>query len=251
MVENNESELSGRFEDNQQPIEEIEPKLRLGRLIRRYRLAAEKSLRDLAQHLGVPEVAMGEVERGLAMLKAEQLQAIAEHLKVRYEPLLMAARDWNRAVFETHGHGGVQLSETTVTERALHGGEEMLERELIRCHDDLVFVANVSRELSIKAEKAARRARSLLAERGVPIPGIESSVVQCSGPAHEWKPHMMRLGIDFVLSYQEPPTEDGALSDKIFFCSEDCANEYRVVHGLDPLPETKASETEPEVFQNG
>lgn len=226
------------------PFEEIEPRLRLGAMIRRYRVQAGMSLGGLAEKLDMPKVNLSEVERGLASLKAEKLKQVAEALRVLYEPLLIAARDWNRAVFEERGQGGVELTDTTVTERALHGGEELLERELIRCADDLSFVANVARELSIKAEKAAYRARALLAERGVPIPEPpEYQVVECAGPGHDydgtesWKPHQMRLGVDMVLTYQ-PPYEEGQEPPRpVYFCSESCAQDFRVVHEIEPPPE--------------
>lgn len=236
---------------DEKPIDEVEPRQRLGTLLRRYRAQASPpiELGELAEHLGVPQVNLGEVERGLASLKAEQLQKAADYLKVRYAPLLEAARDWNRAVFEERGRGGVELTETTVTERALHGGEEMLERELIRAADDLAFVENVARELMVKAGKAARRARALLYERGVPVPDAPEEVwVECSGPAHDykgedgWQPHKMRLGVDFVLSYQEPAREGEERPLKVYFCSDDCAHDYRVVHGIEPPPEDEADD---------
>lgn len=217
-------------------------KLRLGVLIRRFREAKGVNQADLAVAIGIPHSTMVDVENGLVSLKAEQLQTIASILDVLYEPLLIAARDWNRAVFEQSGSTGVQLAEVTVTERALRGGEELLERELIRAADDLAFVSNVARELSIRAERASLRARALLAERGVPIPDPPpEQIVECSGPVHDdfggdgLPRPKLRLGRDYVLSFQ-PPSQEGDRDDKVYFCSEGCADAYRVAFGYDPIP---------------
>lgn len=226
--------------DNGTPIEEIEPRLRLGHLIRRHLDTSFKSVSWLAEAIEVPESALNDVMRGMSTLKAEKLKAVADALGMRYDPFLLAARDWNRAVFEEQGRGGVQLSEVTVTERALRGGEELLERELIRAADELAFVANVARETAIRAERAALRARACLRERGVPIPEPPpEQTVMCSGPRHD-DPHgdgiirpAMRLGRDFVISYEVPGEGN---EPKLYFCSEECAHEYRVAWGLAPMP---------------
>ena len=93
------------------PIAEIEPRYRLGTLIRRYRVNAEKSLREMAEYLDVSPVVLGEVERGLAILQAGKLQEVAAFLKVRYDPLLEAARDWHGAIWAEQKKAGVKLTD--------------------------------------------------------------------------------------------------------------------------------------------
>lgn len=219
-----------QFEDNK-PIAEIEHKLRLGTLIRRYRVQSGKSLRDVSDVLDITPTVLGEVERGLAVLQAGKLQDLARYLDVRYEPLLDATRDWHGAVWNDEDDGkGVVLSDMKMATRTMHplrADESELELELIRTADELVFLSNVSREISIRAERAAVNARELLEKRGMmipeppPIEGPEE--VQCAGPSHHEKlPVRLRRGKDFVLAFVP---EDGG--ETVYFCSKRCGDEWR------------------------
>jgi transcriptional regulator with XRE-family HTH domain len=214
------------FPGNETPIAEVPARERLGTLLARYRVAATKTMLETAEHLGLTEHALGEVERGLGTLSAGQLQAIASFLGVRYEPLLDAARDFHQAIWKDGGNkGGVQLSEMSTETLSLRQSEHELELELIKASDELIFVANVLRESSIRAEQAALRARELLAARGVEVPGVEPlegpEEVECAGPAHT-TPKKLTRGRDFVLAY----TSDGDDDDPFYFCSKVCANAW-------------------------
>jgi transcriptional regulator with XRE-family HTH domain len=213
------------------PIADIEPRRRLGTLIRRYRVNASRSLRDMAKHLDLSPTMLGEVERGLAVLQAGQLQEVAAYLKVRYDPLLDAARDWHRAIWEAKGKAGVQLADmkTQTTSARPHdvAAESELELALITAADELVFMSNVAREVSIRAERAALEARDLLERRGVLIPEEQPvdgpQMVECAGPSHSPKlPVRLQRGKDFVLAFVP---EDGG--GTVHFCSKKCGDEWR------------------------
>lgn len=198
-----------------------DPKLRLGNLLKNAREGAEFPIAQAASHIDVPVVNLREVEAGRATLKADHLQSLADMYGVRYQPILEAARDWNKAIFDKHGHNGVTLEEPDLIEGEIRDSERQLEDELIRAADDLAFCANVARELYAKTQRAALRARELLSERGVPVPDApESEVVQCSGPNHDPR-FPIRLGVDFALSHT--PDED---SETIYFCSDECAGDF-------------------------
>jgi transcriptional regulator with XRE-family HTH domain len=212
----------------QKPIAETPPRERLGILVARYRTAATKTVEETAANLGVSEHALAEVERHQGTLSAGQLQAMAAFLSVRYEPLLDAARDWHRAVWAADKAPGVQLESMTTAIRSLAGAREAeneLELELIKCSDELVFLSNVMREASIKAEVVAVRTRELLAMRGVEVPGVEpidgQAEVECEGPRHKGNPHKLIRGRDLVIVYKsdgdEPPH---------YFCSQKCGLQW-------------------------
>jgi len=212
--------------DGVRPIAEIPLRERLGVLLTRYRLAAGLTVSETAERLGVTETILTEVELHQLTLPAGQLQSLAAFFGVRYEPLLDAARDYHRAIWEDSGQtGGVQLESVTTSTRSLgRQPEHALELELIQCSDELVFLANVCREAAIKAEAVAMRARELLASRGVEVPGVEPiegpTEVECFGPKHRLAPKKLVRGRDLVVVYQsdgEPPS---------YFCSQKCGNEW-------------------------
>lgn len=197
------------------------PKHKLGSMLNRYRCNAGLSLEDAAEKIGISPVNLAEVEAGNATMKAEFLQKAAEVYGVLYEPILEAARDWNRAVFADGG--GVELSEPEMIEGSVRTEVEEMERELIRCADELAFLANVHREAYVKAMKASERTRALLRERGVPIPeSPHGEIVDCSGPNHPHAVGKLRLGVDYVLKFVP---EDGG--PNLYFCSDTCAREYQ------------------------
>jgi len=207
------------------PIAEHPARERLGTLVARYRNAAGKTTGEVAEHLGVTELVIAEVERFGITLSAGQLQNLAVYLNVRYEPLLDAARDWHKAIWEEGGKkGGVQLASMTTETMSLRQAEHELELELIKASDELVFVSNVLRETSIRAEQAALRVRELLAARGVEVPGVEPLdgplEVECSGPVHATPKKLVR-GRDFVLARHSDSDEPA-----FYFCSQSCASSW-------------------------
>ena len=214
------------------PISQMEPRKRLGELLRRHRASAGKSLHDVAEHLDLSEVVLGEVENGMATLPAGKLQELAGYLKVRYDPLLEAARDWHNAVWqEQNKGGGVRLAEMTTKTTSLRShdvaAESALELDLIKAADELVFLANVCRETSIRAERTAVEVRELLERRGISLPQDDAlegpEVVVCAGPRHHKKlPVRLHRGKDFVLAFQP---KDGA--EPVYFCSRRCGDEWR------------------------
>lgn len=210
------------IEPDDQPVAEMEPKQRLGVLLRRYRHAADKSLEETAKHLNTSPITLGEVEKGLAALTAAQLQELAAYLKVRYEPLLEAAKDWSRAIWDKTGKEAVKLESIEATETSLHGGETALEAELIVACDELTFVSNVMREGAVRAEAAARKIRGLLRARGMMIAADEEvKVVNCDGPIHA-DPKRLRIGRDFAIRFE--PEDDG--EGLRYFCSQECADTW-------------------------
>lgn len=235
---NEEANVVQMQQTGERAIAEYPPNERLGRLITRYRVAANKTLPETAEHLGVADTILGEVEHHMLALSAGMLQSLASYLGVRYEPLLDAARDWHKAAWDKDGKkGGVQLATMTTETMSLRQKEHELELELIAASDELVFLSNVMRESAIKAERTALRVREMLANRGVEVPGVEPldgpEEVECSGPAHS-TPKKLTRGKDFVLAYKS----DGA-EDPFYFCSKTCADAWA-------NRESKASDRSPE-----
>ena len=227
----------------EKPIAEIEPRYRLGIMIRRFRVNAGKGLTETAEHLELSPVVFGEVERGMATLPAGKLQELAAYLKVRYEPLLDAARDWHNAIWEEQDkEGGVKLAEMTTQTASLRShdveAESAMELALIKAADELVFMANVAREISIRAENTAVEVRALLERRGVTVPEDDAldgpEEVICAGPRHHQRlPVRLHRGKDFVLAFQP---EDGG--DPVYFCSKRCGDEWRAMKAQGAIDET-------------
>lgn len=228
----------------EKPIAEIEPRYRLGIMIRRFRVNAGKGLTETAEHLEMSKVVLGEVERGMATMAAGKLQELARYLNVRYDPLLEAARDWHNAVWEEQDkEGGVQLAEMTTQTASLRShdveAESAMELALIKAADELVFMANVAREISIRAENTAMEVRSLLERRGIFAPEDDAldgpEEVVCAGPRHhERLPVRLRRGKDFVLAFQP---EDGG--DPVYFCSKRCGDEWRAMRAQETVGDSE------------
>lgn len=83
----------------ERPIMKIASRLRLGTLIRRARVKAEKSPGDLARLLGISNVLLAQVERGMLPLGTDALRMIADDLRCDYEALVEASREFQLAIF--------------------------------------------------------------------------------------------------------------------------------------------------------
>lgn len=105
------------------PVDQVPARHRLGLLIRRARVRAEKSLKEVAEIVGVSLVQLGEVERGLIPIGTEHLRAIADLTRADYDELVQAARDFHTAVWEKPGEG-IMVVGGTGDARVPHG--EML-----------------------------------------------------------------------------------------------------------------------------
>lgn len=84
------------------PIDQIEPRLRLGTLIRRARVGARLGLAEVSNILGITHVQLGHVERGMVPLGTDHLQQIASLTKCDYQSLVSASRDFQQAVWSDH-----------------------------------------------------------------------------------------------------------------------------------------------------
>ncbi len=114
----------------EQPIDEIPPKRRLGILIRRARVRAEKGLAEVAEVLGISQVTLGEVERGNIPMKLEHIQQIAILLRCDDRPLIDAARDFHTEVWKpTGGKEGVVSVEVTGDAREVRSPEHVMPPE--------------------------------------------------------------------------------------------------------------------------
>lgn len=93
--------------DNQREKMDVPLRQRLGRMIRDRRVQRGMSLRDTATKVSTAlgeefsTLVLGQIERGLRPVTAEQLSAFARILDLSQDALLQAASQWNEAVWET------------------------------------------------------------------------------------------------------------------------------------------------------
>ncbi len=85
------------------PLDQLPPRMRLGTMIRRGRIRREKSLREVAEIVGLSEVVLGQIERGIVPVKADHLQQIASVTGCDWEALLQAAREFHVETWSTTG----------------------------------------------------------------------------------------------------------------------------------------------------
>jgi len=88
------------------PIEELDPKSRLGTMIRRARRKRGLSLRDLGAATSMDLVMLGEIERGRRPATQAHIEAIAEAMEMHPQPLMEAAQLWHRE----HWRGGPEVT---------------------------------------------------------------------------------------------------------------------------------------------
>lgn len=81
------------------PIEQVEPRLRLGTLIRRARVGAKLGLAEVSSILGITHVQLGHVERGMIPMGTDHLQQIASLTKCDYQSLVSASREFQEALW--------------------------------------------------------------------------------------------------------------------------------------------------------
>lgn len=81
------------------PIDQVDPRLRLGTLIRRARSGVGKGLKEVSDVLGISAVTLGQVERGMMPMSTDQLQQVASLTGVDYECLVQAAREFNSSIW--------------------------------------------------------------------------------------------------------------------------------------------------------
>ena len=116
-----------------------------GRLLRQARSQAERSMGELARHLGVSVVYVSDVENGnRPPFTKERVLSAAEYLKTDVEPLLAAAAK-TRGVFELDARkvsqkaqeGGAALMRgwPDLTDEELEGIEEIVGRSKQRGRD--------------------------------------------------------------------------------------------------------------------
>lgn len=94
------------------PISMVEPRLRLGTLIRRARASSGTKLEDIADVIGLPASHVMQVENGNLPLSAEKLQQIATMTKCDYESLIAASRDFQASIWNP-SHDGHVVGDTT------------------------------------------------------------------------------------------------------------------------------------------
>ncbi len=122
------------------PIDQVEPKHRLGTMIRRARIKREMSLRDLAEATSMDLVMLGEIERGRRPATQAHVQAISEAMKMHEGPLMAAAQLWHKE----HWKGNHEL---TLEPNGMKVASQVppsyrvaaLEDELDRCIIDLTL----------------------------------------------------------------------------------------------------------------
>lgn len=116
--------------ETNKPIIEIPAAERLGTLVKRYRLNAKKSVQETATFMELTPAVIENVEAFRAPMSADQLQELAVFLNVRFEPLLDAASDFHRAIWQKQGRtSGVQLAE--MTSKVSSVGENAIDLEQV------------------------------------------------------------------------------------------------------------------------
>lgn len=107
------------FGATNKPIDQIPPQLRLGTLITRARLSAEKTTKELADSLGLSVDHIESVVSGQMPLPAQKLQEVSSILGCDYEGLVQAARDFHTSVWEPAGERTLRLETATMDARGV------------------------------------------------------------------------------------------------------------------------------------
>lgn len=81
------------------PVEHVEPRLRLGTLIRRARASSGTKLEDLAETIGMSPATVMQIENGNLTIAVEKLQQIAVVTGCDFQALVNASRDFQTALF--------------------------------------------------------------------------------------------------------------------------------------------------------
>lgn len=187
-------------------------RMRLASMLSEARSKTGLGLADAAKSIGVTEQWLRDVEAGWGVLASAELKDACAMLDLSYEEALEAAQGWNKSIWEAPGKK-LRLEPVSAEARALKDPDANdLQREVIRLADDLAFVANVARELSVRAEKAALRARETLSMSGVPVPVDDDPVATHCVACGE----RLFLGRDLVVS----------LNGSHAFCNADCGNRW-------------------------
>lgn len=122
------------------PIDELEPKARLGAMIRRARIKREMSLRDLGAATSMDLVVLGEIERGRRPATQAHIQAIAEAMKMHEGPLMAAAQMWHKEHWKDNNELTLEPNGMKVAHQVPPAYRvAALEDELERCIVDLTL----------------------------------------------------------------------------------------------------------------
>lgn len=218
--------------DREAPINDLPPQERLGAAIRRGRVKAAMSRQQLAERLGLPLKVMSEIESGRMVASADQIHEISGVLNLSAHMLLEAATEWHRAVWgkdESSG-GGVKLDEITGGVATPGATDADVDAALVKAHDTLVFMANVTSHVSREVLTEVQDLRGLMRRRGIDVPDDKDT----DGAGR----HMRTLSIAEV-------------EDKIVGAVEEHADEQNfewgpVRIGLDELAEIARSRSEPD-----
>lgn len=165
------TELSVIAGPTEAPIEELPEQERLGAAVQRARIRAKISAQDLADRLGQPLKTITEIERGLAATTADQLREIASITESNGDLLLECAAAWHRAVWAKKGTGkGVQLDSIEGSVATPGATDADADTALVKAHDELVFMANVTSHVSRKALTEVQSLRNMMRRRGLDVP---------------------------------------------------------------------------------
>jgi len=96
--------------ESELPIDQIDPRLRLGTMIRRARVRAKKGLREVSEILDISLIHLGQVERGLVTMGTAHLEQIASLTGCDYLSLVNASRDFQLSLWGPKGSLGGEMS---------------------------------------------------------------------------------------------------------------------------------------------
>lgn len=82
------------------PIEQVDPRRRLGSLVRRARMTAGMTLNRVADDIGITNVTLGKIERGLIPFEIDQMKMFALLTRCDYASLLEASRAFHTSIWD-------------------------------------------------------------------------------------------------------------------------------------------------------
>lgn len=167
--------------------EEVEPIRKLGQEIRTSRVESDMSLRDLAQKMDVSPVFMSEVERGVAVLDAEQIADVSAILGADHSRLLKHAQEWHREMWKQSNKGeGFQLSSIEGKTNSLSDSDMELEKRAAEVLYTSVATARGLQQMAQDLIVESKKLQDCLISRGVLIeqtPPIVSTEKQDPPPS--------------------------------------------------------------------
>jgi len=140
----------------EKPIEEVDPRLRLGQLFRRFRVKSGRSLRETARALSASVeniVVLGEIERGRRPATSEQIQDFCDFIGVGTVAFFDAARDYHRSVWADNER---QMQVVEQSFKVASTGSIYDQQELVLALRNAVNVMDLASEILTRCARILR-----------------------------------------------------------------------------------------------